>query len=38
MRKTAETYINADNKNLDEAMTLLNAAIKIEPKNAETIY
>ncbi len=35
MRKTAETYINADNKNLDEAMTLLNAAIKIEPKNAE---
>ncbi|MBK6986612.1 MAG: tetratricopeptide repeat protein [Bacteroidetes bacterium] len=35
MRKTAETYINSDNKNLDEAMTLLNAAIKIEPKNAE---
>jgi len=35
MRKTAEAYINADNKNLDEAMTLLNAAIKIEPKNAE---
>ena len=35
MRKTAETYINADNKNLDEAITLLNAAIKIEPKNAE---
>lgn len=35
MRKTAETYINADNKNLDEAITLLNSAIKIEPKNAE---
>lgn len=35
MRKTAETYINADNKNLDEAINLLNAAIKIEPKNAE---
>jgi tetratricopeptide (TPR) repeat protein len=35
MRKTAEAYINADNKNLDEAITLLNAAIKIEPKNAE---
>ncbi|MCD6020079.1 MAG: hypothetical protein K0S53_3200 [Bacteroidetes bacterium] len=35
MRKTAEAYINSDNKNLDEAITLLNAAIKIEPKNAE---
>lgn len=36
MRKTAEAYINSDNKNVDEAITLLNAAIKIEPKNAET--
>ena len=35
MRKTAEAYINADNKSLDEAITLLNAAIKIDPKNAE---
>ena len=36
MRKTAEAYIYSDNKNLDEAITLLNAAIKFEPKNAET--
>lgn len=35
MRKTAEAYINSENKNLDEAIALLNAAIKIEPKNAE---
>ena len=35
MRKTAEAYINADNKSLDEAIALLNSAIKIEPKNAE---
>lgn len=35
MRKTAEVYINAENKNLDEAISLLNAAIKLEPKNAE---
>ncbi|MDF2449171.1 MAG: hypothetical protein K0R26_1675 [Bacteroidota bacterium] len=35
MRKTAEAYINSDNKNLDEAINLLNSAIKIEPKNAE---
>jgi tetratricopeptide (TPR) repeat protein len=35
MRKTAETYIEAENKSLDEAMALLNAAVKIEPKNAE---
>ena len=35
MRKTAEAYINSDNKSLDEAITLLNAAIKIEPKNPE---
>ncbi len=36
MRKTAEAYIYSDNKNLDEATVLLNAAIKLEPKNAET--
>ncbi len=35
MRKTAETYIEAENKSLDEAIALLNTAIKIEPKNAE---
>ena len=35
MRKTAEAYINSDNKNLDEAITILNSAIKIEPKNAD---
>lgn len=35
MRKTAEAYIYSDNKNLDDAITLLNTAIKIEPKNAE---
>ncbi len=35
MRKTAEVYINAENKSLDEAISLLNAAIKLEPKNAE---
>lgn len=35
MRKTAEAYINSENKNLDEAITILNAAIKIDPKNAE---
>ena len=32
MRKTAEAYINSGNKNLDEAITLLNAAIKIDLK------
>ena len=36
MRKTAEIYINAEQKNLDEAINLLNAAIKIEPKNQES--
>jgi tetratricopeptide (TPR) repeat protein len=35
MRKTAEAYINAETKSLDEAISLLNAAIKIDPKNAE---
>ncbi len=33
MRKTAEAYIFAPNKNLDEAIKLLNEAIKLEPKN-----
>lgn len=36
MRKTAEAYINAENKNLDEAIVLLNAAIKLDPKNADS--
>ena len=36
MRKTAEIYINAEQKSLDEAITLLNTAIKIDPKNAES--
>lgn len=36
MRKTAEAYITApDNKNVDAAINLLTAAIKIEPKNPE---
>lgn len=35
MRKTAEAYINAENKSLDEAIAILSAAIKIEPKNPE---
>lgn len=35
MRKTAEAYIDAETKSLDEAISLLNAAIKLEPKNAE---
>jgi tetratricopeptide (TPR) repeat protein len=35
MRKTAEIYINAENKSLDEAISLLNAAIKLDPKNPE---
>ncbi len=35
MRKTAEVYINSDNKSLDEAIALLNTAIKLDPKNAE---
>ncbi len=34
MRKTAEAYIYAPNKNLDEAINLLNNAIKIDPKNS----
>lgn len=36
MRKTAEIYINAEQKSLDEAITLLNTAIKVDPKNAES--
>ncbi len=35
MRQTAEIYINAPQKNLDEAIALLNTAIKIDAKNAE---
>lgn len=35
MRKTAEIYINAENKSLDEAISLLNAATKLDPKNPE---
>lgn len=37
MRKTAEAYITApdNSKNADAAINLLNAAIKIEPKNPE---
>lgn len=34
MRKTAEAYIYAPNKNLDEAIKLLNEAIKLDGKNA----
>jgi tetratricopeptide (TPR) repeat protein len=36
MRKTAEIYINAEQKSLDEAINLLNAAIKLDPKNQES--
>jgi tetratricopeptide (TPR) repeat protein len=35
-RKTADIYINAEQKKLDEAINLLNQAIKIEPKNEES--
>jgi len=35
MRKTAEIYITSENKNIDAAINLLNAAIKIEPKNPD---
>lgn len=35
MRKTAEIYITSENKNIDGAINLLNAAIKIEPKNPD---
>ena len=35
MRQTAEIYINAPQKSLDEAIVLLNTAIKIDAKNAE---
>lgn len=34
MRKTAEAYIYAPNKNLDEAIKILNEAIKLDPKNS----
>jgi tetratricopeptide (TPR) repeat protein len=33
MRQTAKAYIYAPNKNLDEAIKLLNDAIKLDPKN-----
>jgi tetratricopeptide (TPR) repeat protein len=33
MRKTAEAYIYAPSKNLDEAIKILNEAIKLEPKH-----
>lgn len=35
MRKTAEAYINADNKNIEEAINQLNTAIKIDANNPE---
>jgi tetratricopeptide (TPR) repeat protein len=35
LMKIAETYINADKKNLPEAFTLLAKAAKLEPKNPE---
>lgn len=35
MRKTAEAYINAETKNLDEAINQLNNAIKIDGNNIE---
>ncbi|GIV27514.1 MAG: hypothetical protein KatS3mg027_1328 [Bacteroidia bacterium] len=34
LRKIAEVYINAPQKNLDEAIDLINKAMKLEPKNA----
>lgn len=35
LRRTAEAWLVTDNKNPDEAINLLNAAIKLEPKNPE---
>lgn len=35
MRRTAEAWLNTDNKNADEALVLINNAVKIEPKNPE---
>ncbi len=35
LRKTAEAWLVTDNKNPDEAISLANAAIKLEPKNPE---
>lgn len=35
MRRTAEAWLVTDNKNPDEALTQINNAIKLEPKNAE---
>lgn len=34
-RKIAEAWLVTDNKNADEAINLLNTAIKLDPKNAE---
>src|SRR5262249_46341584 len=34
-RKIAEAWLSTENKNADEAIILLNTAIKLEPKNAE---
>ncbi|HQQ92987.1 MAG TPA: hypothetical protein PLQ93_00415 [Bacteroidia bacterium] len=35
LRKTAEAWLVTENKNPDEAINLSNAAIKLDPKNAE---
>jgi tetratricopeptide (TPR) repeat protein len=35
LRKTAEAWLVNDSKNADEALPLINAAIKLEPKNPE---
>lgn len=35
MREIAETYIESDKKSLDEAIALLQIAIKLEPKNED---
>lgn len=35
LMKMAEAYINADTKNITEAISLLNQAIKLEPNNPE---
>jgi len=36
MRAIAETYIQSKNKNLDEAITLLNSAIKLDGRNEDS--
>lgn len=35
LRAIAETYIDADKKNLDEAILLLETAVKLDPKNED---